>query len=171
MDEAGILLRVYYELLYEKLENCRDILIEKVNKILTDEIKKQGFKNLNGDKYVAYNEACIAFIDERIEAYNPTGIQYTFDNVRSKEARELELQLDWYDSSREFELLLDAVREKAEPEMSDWRIRELAEELIKNYGAFPDASIIEAYEKAPTLNKLPDYATAKTIEEVVGAKK
>ncbi len=167
MNEASVLLKAYYELLYEKLAGCRDILVEKAGKILSDEIARQDFKDFNDKKYAAYKEASIAFIDERIEAYNPTGVQYTFDNINRRQVCELELQLDWYDSRSEFAELLELVREKTEAEMDDERVRQLAEEIIREFGAFPDKSIIAAYEDKPQLSKLPDYIVARAIESVV----
>jgi hypothetical protein len=43
----------------------------------------------------------------------------------------------------------------------------LADELIRQAGAFPDRSIIKAYHPEPTHQKLPDYIVACVIEEVV----
>ncbi len=167
MNERNLLLKTYYEQLYEKLRTCKDDVIVEVEKFLFAETKNGTFGNFNKEKYAAYKEACLAFVEERLEAYNPIGIQYTFDNVRRQEVYELELQLDWYDSRAEFEELLDAVRQKAEPEMSDERTKELTQELIMEYGAFPDRSIISAYKTAPALNKLPDYIVAQAIEKVI----
>jgi hypothetical protein len=109
----------------------------------------------------------VAFVDERIETYNPIGIQYLFDRSRAKEAFELELQLDWYDSRAEFEALVEAARSKAQTDVTEDRLRPLAEELIKDVGAFPDKSIIAAYEAKPGLRKLPDYVVARAIEEII----
>jgi hypothetical protein len=167
MNSISILLKAYYERLYEKLEGGRDILVSQVGKILTDEIGRRKFKDFSEEKYSAYREACIAFIEERIEAYNPTGAQYTFDNISSRLAHELELQLDWYDSRGEFAELLELVHEKAEAGMDDERMRQLADEIIREFGAFPDGSIIAAYKGKPELFKLPDYVAACVIEEVV----
>ena len=167
MSSISILLKAYYERLYEKLERAREILVSHVGKILTDEIKRRKFKDFSEEKYSAYQEACIAFIEERIEAYNPTGMQYTFDNISRKQAHELELQLDWYDSRSEFAELLELVHEKAEAEMDDKRVRQLAEEIIREFGVFPDGSIIAAYEGKPELFKLPDYVAARAIEAVI----
>jgi predicted dinucleotide-utilizing enzyme len=79
----------------------------------------------------------------------------------------LELQLNWYDSRAEFEALVEAARSKAETEVTEERLQSLAEELIKEVGAFPDNSIISIYEAKPGLNKLPDYIVARTIEEII----
>jgi hypothetical protein len=167
MGNVSILLNAYYERLYAKLEGRRDMLIAYAGKILTDEIRLRGFKGLTEEKYTAYRETCIAFIDERIEAYNPTGVQYTFDNIDRRQARELELQLDWYDSRNEFAELLELVRKKAEAEMNEERMQQLAEEIIEEFGVFPEASIIASYEHKPELFKLPDYAVARAIEAVI----
>jgi hypothetical protein len=90
-----------------------------------------------------------------------------YDRDRARSAFELELQLDWYDSRAEFAALVEAARSKAEPDVTEERLRVLAEELIGQVGAFPDKSIILGYEAKPDLKKLPDYIVARTIEEIV----
>jgi len=167
MSEADILLKAYYEALHNKLKAKMGLLIRAAEKLLREEIAGRGYEDFDEDKYTAYRDACVAFIDERIETYNPIGVQYTFERIRAKEAFELELQLDWYDSRAEFAALTEAVREKAEPSMSEQRIWELAEELIRQVGAFPDKSIISGYEAGPALKKLPDYVVARTIEGII----
>jgi len=167
MSEADVLLKAYYEALHDRLEAKRHILVKSAEKLLKEEIAEQGFEYFDEDKYTAYRDACVAFIDERIETYNPIGVQYTFERIRAKEAFELELQLDWYDSRTEFEALREAVRKKAAPEMNEQKIRQLADELIRQVGAFPDKSIISGYEAKPALKKLPDYVVARVIEEII----
>jgi hypothetical protein len=167
MTNANLLLKAYYESLYERLQANRELLKTKVDELLTKEIEERGFEGFDEDKYAAYTEACIAFVDERIETYNPFGIQYTFDQTRSREAFELELQLDWYDSRAEFKNLVRAARSKVQTGEVEERLDLLAEELIKELGAFPDKSIISTYEAEPGLRKLPDYIVARTIEEIV----
>ncbi|MBA7628803.1 hypothetical protein ES703_36299 [subsurface metagenome] len=167
ISEADVLLKAYYEALHNKLKAKRHLLVKAAEKLLKKEIAKQGFEDFDEDKYTAYRDACVAFVDERIETYNPVGVQYTFERVRAKEAFELELQLDWYDSRAEFEALTEAVREKAGSSMSEQRIWQLADELIRLVGAFPDKSIISGYEAGPALKKLPDYVVARVIEEII----
>ena len=175
MNESDVLLKAYYEALHNKLKAGRRILIRAAEKLLKEEIAERGYEGFDvdstgspqADKYAAYRDACVAFIDERIETYNPIGIQYTFERIRAKEAFELELQLDWFDSRAEFTALTEAVREKAEPSMSEQRIWQLAEELIRQVGAFPDKSIISGYQAGPALKKLPDYIVAMAIEEII----
>ena len=167
MNETNLLLKAYYEALYERLQANKKLLAKRIKKLLADEIAVRGFENFDEDKYAAYKDACLAFVDERIETYNPFGIQYTFDRTRVKDAFELELQLDWYDSRAEFEALVESARGKAEAGATEEGLRPLAEELIKELGAFPDKSIISSYEAEPGLRKLPDYVVARTIEEIV----
>ncbi len=167
MSETKLVLNAYYETLHERLESNRGVLAARIEELLKQEVVKGGFADFDNDKYAAYRDACLAFVEERIETYNPVGIQYTFDRIRAKEARELELQLDWYDSSAEFDALVRAVRDKTEAELTEQGMRELADELIKEYGAFPDKSIISAYEAGPALSKLPDYIVARATEEVI----
>jgi hypothetical protein len=175
MNEANLLLKVYYEVLYEQLEANKELLATRIEKLLKEEIVKYGFGDFVGstsspqdeEKYNAYRDACLAFVNERMETYNPIGIQYTFDRIRAQEAVELELQLNWYDSQAEFEALMEAARAKAEVGMTEERMRRLADELIREVGAFPDGSIISAYEAEPALGKLPDYVVARAIEETI----
>lgn len=167
MTETSLLLKAYYEALYERLEANKEFLAGRIEELLAEEVLERGFEDFDEDKYAAYMEACLAFVDERIETYNPFGIQYTFDQSRRREAFELELQLDWYDSRAEFDDLVRAAREKTEAGEVEERLSSLAEELIKELGAFPDKTIISAYEAAPGLRKLPDYIVARTIEEII----
>jgi len=119
MTESKLLLNAYYETLYERLEAKKGLLVATIEKLLADEIKKRGFVDFDEEKYAAYRDACLAFVDERIETYNPIGIQYTFDRIRAREALELELQLNWYDSQAEFEELVQAVRDKTEVQLTE----------------------------------------------------
>lgn len=167
MNETTLLLNAYYEALHQQLGAKKDILVTRIEKLLAEEIAKLGAANFDEEKYSAYRDACLAFVDERIETYNPIGIQYTFDRIGAREAAELELQLNWYDSRAEFEALVEAVRAKAEVEMTEGRMRELTNELIQEVGAFPDKSIISTYKAKPGLGKLPDYVMARAIEQIV----
>jgi hypothetical protein len=167
MSETNLLLKAYYEALYERLVAGKELLAARIEELLAREITERGFELFDEDKYAAYKDACLAFIDERIETYNPFGIQYTFDRTRAKEAFELELQLDWYDSRAEFEALAEAARRKAQAGLTEERLRPMAEDLIKEAGAFPDKSIISGYEAEPALRKLPDYIVARAIEEII----
>ena len=167
MNETKLLLRAYYEALYERLEAKKEVLATRIEKLLAEESAKGGFGDFDEEKYGAYRDACMAFVDERIETYNPIGIQYTFDRTRAWEAFELELQLNWYDGRAEFEALIEAVQDKAESEMTEERMWALADELIKEAGAYPDKSIMSAYEAEPGVAKLPDYVVARAIEEII----
>jgi len=167
MSETQLLLNAYYEALYERLEAKKRLVETRIEKLLSEEVKKQKFGNFGKEKYAAYREASLAFVEERLETYNPVGIQYTFDRIRAREAFELELQLDWYDSRAEFEDLIEAVRAMAQAEMTEEKMHKLADELISQVGAFPDKSIISDYEAGPALGKLPDYVVARAIEEII----
>ncbi|MGB2809865.1 MAG: hypothetical protein WBC22_19150 [Sedimentisphaerales bacterium] len=167
MSETKLLLNAYYEALHDRLEADIQLLTERIEKLLKDEFANSNFGNIDQEKYKAYRDACLAFIDERIEMYNPIGIQYTFDSGRRRQAFELELQLNFYDSRAEFEALVEAAKSKTQPDMGEQELRELTDELINDVGAFPDKSIISAYEAEPALSKLPDYITARAIEEIV----
>jgi len=166
-DSAKLLLQAYYETLYERLSNNKDALLDKIETLLKVEVADCELSDFNDEKFAAYREACEAFIDERIETYNPIGLQYTFDPARRRQAAKLEFQLDWFDSQAEFKQLLESAAAKTEPEMTDARLSDLADELIIQVGAFPDNSIIAEYQAKPTLNKLPDYIVAQAIEELV----
>ena len=167
MNPTSLLLKAYYEALYELLETHKYALADRINAVLAEEIQSGGYEDFDDEKFTAFSEACQAFIDERIEMYNPFGIQYLYDRGRAKETFELELQLNWYDSRAEFESLLEAARNKAKLMTTQEDFKPLAAELIKEAGAFPDKSIISAYRARPALNKLPDYVVARIIEEII----
>jgi hypothetical protein len=167
MAVTTILLNAYYEALYERLKEGYGALITAMEKLLRAEIAERKFAGFDENKYDAYRQACVAFLDERIETYNPIGIQYTFGRSRTREAAELEMQLDWSDSRAEFEALVAAAREKSESFMAEVRAGELADELIEERGAFPDNTILAGYEGAPALCKLPDYILARAIEVTI----
>lgn len=171
MSPAQLLLKAYYERLYERLEAMREALTSRMDELLLAEVAKQGFADMDADKLAAYRDACIAFIDERLETYNPIGIQYTFGRPSSRLAAELEFQLNWYNSRPEFAELVAMARSLAAGVASDDLLPEAVEELIRRAGAFPDRSIIEAYHAAPALQKLPDYIVACTMEEVICGRK
>jgi hypothetical protein len=167
MSGTKLLLNAYYEALYERLCERRGLVVETIEELLRDEIEDRGFVELTDSKYQAYRDAVLAFVDERIEMYNPIGIQYTFKRRASKFASELEMQLNWYDSRGEFDALREAAREKSEKGMSHERMRQLAGELIDQLGAFPDKSIIAGYQAQPALNKLPDYIASLAIDQII----
>lgn len=167
MTPASLLLKVYYERLYDRMEARRSRLLVCMDGLLTAEIESREFGVTDPERLAAYRETCLAFLDERLETYNPVGIQYTFGNGPSELAAELEFQLDWYDSKPEFANLAAAARGLAEEGISEDTQETLADELIRRAGAFPDRSIIAAYEARPALQKLPDYVVARAIEEIV----
>jgi hypothetical protein len=168
MSETVLLLKAYYEALYELLQAKKGLLAARIEELMREEIANRGFGNFDEEKYTAYLEACLAFVEERLETYNPIGVQYTFDRTGAKDAIELELQLNWYDGRPEFKALMELVRRKAGAEMTEQRLKEMTDELIREAGAFPDKSIISAYEAEPGLGKLPDYIVARVIEEIIG---
>ena len=166
VNETRILLQAYYEALYERLEANKPALAERIGQVLAAEVELRGYEGFDEGKYAAYRDASLAFVDERIETYNPIGLQYLYDREVARGAFKLELQLDWYDSRDEFEVLVKAAREKV-AYVTEENAGLLAEELIKEVGAFPDRSIIAGYEASPGLRKLPDYIVARSIEEII----
>lgn len=167
MSPTRLILRAYYERLHELTANAREALATRIDELLSAEFSRAEFGPVDEDKRAAYREAALAFVDERLESYNPIGIQYTFDRVNSREVAELEFQLNWYDSRPEFEDLVAEARTLARADTVDEELMRLTEKLIRRVGAFPDRSIIAAYHAAPALQKLPDYVVARAIEEVI----
>ena len=167
MITARIILRAYYERLFETMAARREGLLGQVDVLLTAEIDRQALGPMGPERIEAYRQACEAFIDERLEQYNPIGIQYTFDRSTSSVAAELEFQLDWYDSRAEFEGLVAAAQRLVRDGVSDEGLDEAVSQLIRQVGAFPDRSIITAYVARPAAQKLPDYIVASAIEQIV----
>jgi len=167
MSPAQLVLKAYYERLYELMAARRTDLLSRLEELLPAEVQRQGFPDMDEEKLTAYREACVAFVDERLEAYNPIGIQYTFGSMSSRTAAELEFQLNWYNSRPEFADLVAAARSLAGSGIPDETLPGLADELIRQVGAFPDRSILETYAAEPALQKLPDYIVACVIEEII----
>ena len=169
MNETKLLLNIYYEALHDRLVADKQLMITRIEKLLRNEFAYRDFGSIDQEKFDAYRDACIAFIDERIEMYNPIGIQYTFDSTRRQQAFELELQLNFYDSRAEFKALVETAKSKLQARTAEQELPELAKELIEDLGAFPDKSIITAYKSKPALGKLPDYIVACAIEELIAS--
>ena len=131
MNETKLLLNTYYEILHDLLVANRHVLAGRIEKLLQDEFSKHEFGNIDEEKLDAYMDACLAFVDERIEMYNPIGIQYTFDSTRRHQAFELELQLNFYDGLAEFKALVEAAQTKLQARTDELELSELADELIK----------------------------------------
>ena len=167
INPARLLLKVYYERLHERMAARRADLLSRVDQLLPAEVQRRSFPDMDEEKLAAYREACVAFIDERLETYNPLGIQYTFGPAPSRLAAELEFELNWYNSRSEFADLVAAARSLAGPDTPDEALPGLADELIHQVGAFPDRSILETYVAEPALQKLPDYIVACIIEEII----
>jgi hypothetical protein len=167
MDNVALLIKAYYEALYELLEANRHLLVQSVEDLLMQELAARCSVPFDKDKISAYLEAAVAFIDERIELYNPFGLQYLYDRSGTQTAAEMELKLNWYDSSDEFRELVETARRILENMEVQQNFQQGVSELIKQQGAFPDRSIISAYQSAPALNKLPDYVVASAIEQIL----
>jgi hypothetical protein len=169
MIEVRMLLNAYLERLHEWLEESQAECLAKIEAILKQELANRNFgEEPEGERFEAYVEAARAFVAERIETYNPIGMQYVYDGISGKEAIEVDMQLNWYDSRVEYEDLKEAAREILANRVGHRpTLREMAGELIRRCGAYPDRSIIEGYENEPALRKLPDYAVARAIEEIL----
>jgi hypothetical protein len=167
MSPTKLLLRAYYERLHELMASGREELITRIDELLSSEFSRAEFGPVDRGKQAAYREAALAFIDERLESYDPIGIQYTFDRVNSRQAAELEFQLNWYGSRGEFEELVEQAQTLAQEGDVDEALPQLVDELIRRAGAFPDRSIVAAYRAAPALQKLPDYVVACAIEHLI----
>ena len=165
MTPEKILLNAYFETLYNKLLEQKDAVYKEIDQLLVPEIEK--IEAVSDEKIDAYRDACLAFVDERLETYNPIGLQYTFEVKDRKFAKELELQLNWFDSTEEFNKLLDAIKEIAKSGFDEKNVEQIARQLTKEFGAFPDKSIIDAFKEKPALQKIPDYVVACSIENIL----
>ena len=63
MNETRVLLQAYYEVLYGWLEARKPLLTVKVDELLAAEVDAQGYEGFDGEKYAAYKDACLAFVD------------------------------------------------------------------------------------------------------------
>jgi hypothetical protein len=169
MSRSKLLLNAYFEALYNILLGRKSSVISAIDRFLPLEFEKLEAADGNDEKLAAYRDACLAFVDERIEMYNPIGLQYTFDNLPAADqfAQKLELQLNWFDSTNEFNCLLEEISEIETAGFDEGKLPLLANQLIRKFGAFPDKSIIESYNRLPAIQKLPDFLVAQSIEKVI----
>ncbi len=159
-----LVLCAYYETLHQQLISRRDELLGAAPALVKAELI-QRFSPYTPEQRAAYTEAVEAFLDERIEMYNPIGAQYAIGDADPADAFELQLELEWYDARAEYARLAAAARKLIAPTMTDADLPHLAARLIRRCGAWPDASIIAAYNAAPAPNYLPDYVLARLIEQ------
>ena len=164
MNKSKLLLNAYFEALHDLLFRQKEVIKDEIDELLRTELAK--LVSVTDEKIAAYLDAALAFLDERIEMYNPVGLQYLYDNQTSEFARQIELQLDWYDSSGEFRSILDAIDSLTKAGFEPEQLPQLAQQLVKKFGAFPDRSIIENYLNKPSTRKLPDYILARAIEKI-----
>jgi hypothetical protein len=108
-------LNAYWERLHGLLAENRNRMSAEIETLLKDEIDKRRFPGFDADTYHAYYEAAVAFMEERIEAYNPVGLQYLFNPQHRREAAELEFGLDWFDAREEFRQIVASAARKAKP--------------------------------------------------------
>jgi len=53
MNETSLLLRAYFEALYERLEAGKDLLPARIDELLAEEIAVRGFGDFDEAKYAA----------------------------------------------------------------------------------------------------------------------
>ena len=73
MNEVKVLLHAYYEILYDRLEARRTQLANMIDELLFEEVERQDYEGFVEEKFTAYREACMAFVDERIEDLEKKG--------------------------------------------------------------------------------------------------
>ena len=168
MESAKLLMRAYFEALYRRLEACRGLIVVDIDAVLGEVIAGLGEEDFAAEKFEAYRDVCLAFLEERIETYDPVGVQFLFDRPCSSDGLKLELQLNWYDSRAEFSELAELTVRLAYDDITDETLSNYAGVLIGEVGAFPDRSIIRCYEAEPSLQKVPDYVVSKVIERALG---
>jgi hypothetical protein len=169
MNPKKLLLNAYFEALYAFILEHKVLVYSAIDKLLPLEFAKLDSTTADGntEKLAAYRDAAIAFVDERIEMYNPIGLQYTFDKKTCEFAKQLELQLNWFDSTNEFNTLLEEITEIDTAGFDEEKLPQLANQLIRKFGAFPDKTIVESYNRLPSLQKLPDFVVAQSIEKII----
>ena len=172
MNPTRVILNAYFERLCDLLEEAKPRTHERLEELLNNEINEKNYPIPEPEKFIAYLEAAAAFYDERLESYNPIGIQWTMPTPTTEEAFQIESILDWYDSRPEFDTLCRAARRKAkrlEPDSknADRLLQKLANELINQCGAYPNKTIIQTYQTHPQLNHLPDYIVSCLIEQII----
>ena len=163
-------------------EEVRDLYFKELHSLITREraaveefipgrIRREllsGWDEGNEAAVKAYSDAAASFIDERLYSYGLDHIdrflRAASRGVSSKDAASLEISLDWYDcrkEKKEIDRFIESGLNLMRPG------GDIVESLLDDFGAFPDRTIIESYERAPAKNHLPDYALALSLERVI----
>jgi len=158
---------LYFAKLDELLVRERARIEDLVRKKTRKEISKR-WKDVNAERIEAYIEAAISFIEERLYAYSLDHLDRFLKAVTYggslEELASLDLSASWYNWQAEKEEI-DA---KIETGLNiRQRPEDIVEDLLTEFGAFPNKSIINQYQQKPEKNYLPDYVLATAIQQVI----
>ena len=170
MNSLKMLINAYYERLYELIEPQRELCLVRIEQVVRNEAELHWSEELTGERLKAHVEAANAFLEERLEMYNPIGLQYAYGSSSQSEVFSLEAALDWYNSQQEYHSLCKRAMNllgETKGRFSDQDISLRANQMILDCGAYPNQSILGQYSRRPQPNHLPDFAVAKCIEELL----
>ena len=154
---------LYFSKLYDLLVKERAQIKHLIGKEAEREISRR-WEGVDWEGIAAYTKAAISFIEERLYAYNLGHFDRFLKAVSFGVNLKDLASVDWYDSKEEKEEI-DA---KIQSGLNLMQAPEdIVDDLLDEYGAFPDKSIIEQYHQKPEKNHLPDYALAIAIEQAI----
>ena len=158
---------IYFSKLYELLVGERTRIERLIREETENEISTR-WKDINWEGIEAYIRAGLSFIEERLYAYSLDSLdrflRVVTAGVSSAALARIDELLTWYDWKQE-KKQIDA---KIETGLNIMQTQEdIVDDLLDEFGAFPNKSIIQQYKQEPKKNYLPDYALAIAIQQVI----
>ena len=161
---------IYFSKLHELLVREEDKIKQLIIKAARNEIPKM-WKDVNEEGIEAYISVAVSFIEERLYAYSLDSLDRFLKVVTCgaslADLASIDDSLTWYDWQQEKK----QIDSKIETGLNIMQTQEdIVEDLLDEFGAFPNKSIIQHYQKEPKKNYLPDYVLAIAIQKIVSGR-
>ena len=155
---------IYFSKLSESLVREQGRIEALIREKATDEIPER-WKNVSREDMEVYIKTAISFIEERLYDYS---LDHHDRFLRAVIYGVIDDSLAWYDWRQE----KDQIDARIETGLNIMQTPEdIVDDLLDEFGAFPNKSIIESYQKEPKKNYFPDYVLATTVQKVIGERR
>ncbi len=162
---------IYFSKLHELLVSERNSIEQLIEKETKTEISRR-WKDIDEEDTRVYVDTAISFIDERLYAYGLDHVDRALKAITCggslADLASIERSLSWYDLQQEKEEIDGKIETGLNLMLSE---EDIVDDLLDEFGAFPDRSIIQQYQFKPKKNYLPDYALAIAIQQAIGERR
>lgn len=158
---------LYFSRLRELLLSERGRIEQLIEKKAEKEITRR-WQSVDDEGIAEYIKASISFIEERLYAYSLDHLDRFLKAVTAgvslEDLASTDLSLSWYDWREEKEEIDARIGAGLNIMLTP---EDIVDDLIDEFGAFPNKSIMQQYPRKPEKNYLPDYALAAAIQQVI----